>query len=263
MKSVSILKSTNLILVSFGIAASPALFGTIVISETFEGFELGVQSATSNGTFTIVDGIGTTGSGKAAQIDSNSMQHRFNYNDGETVTTFSFDLFTPSTASGSFLFAINNTGGGLTSGANNITRISIGAGFFGFQPSSLATMTNANYPLNTLVTAHLVLNNSTQGATNSNEQVTLAAKTAQLWTEIGGVFAFAGSSTFALDKQAVNTHGFGIATTGGSNPQGYVVDNIRREPGVTVIPEPSTYALFGGLGVLGFAFIIRRRRSRK
>jgi hypothetical protein len=203
------------------------------------------------------------------------MRHSFNWGgDGKTVTTLSFDFFNPDpagsandTVDGRWWFALNQNTGGLTSGANNLIRLAIGTapeedrdqGIFAFQTAGIQTFENANYPLNTLVTAHLILNNTDNEATNSNGKVIVAAKTVQLWTEVNGEISLAGGSTFASGREDSDLVKFGIATPSGYTGEGYVVDNLRYADGITVIPEPSTYAALVGLLALGL--VIGRRRS--
>lgn len=88
------------------------------------------------------------------------------------------------------------------------------------------------------------------------------------FTSLGSVTPTAGSfglqtlnlsslSSTALDNQAAF---YVRMTIGTGTSASYALDNIQLNGTLSAIPEPSTYALLGGTGALGLAFVIRRKR---
>ena len=72
-----------------------------------------------------------------------------------------------------------------------------------------------------------------------------AANNTENFAVVAGITPTAeGTITMTMTKDVTNTNG-----------NGFFYLNAME---ITVVPEPSTYALFGGLAILGFA-IVRRR----
>ncbi len=271
MKTYTLTKSFSISFIACGLLASHALNGNITIFEDFESFDLGSQSANTAGSFNIVEGL--AGSDRAAEIVT-PFRHNFDWTGaGQTVTTFSFDFFNSSTGvefeDARVAFALNqNSNANILSGSNNLirmiadTRPDESEGFFAFQQSSGASFVDNSYPMDTLVTVHFVLNNTSESETNP-DGVTVDPNSVQLWTEINGDQAFAGSANITSDRLDSDLVLSGIgAFSAYDRSSGFVIDNLRFQDGIAVIPEPSTYAALAGLLALGFVFV-RRRLLRK
>jgi len=271
MKTYTLARGLSASLIAWGFMASLSLNGNITIVENFESFDLGSQSANTAGTFNIVGGL--TGSDRAAEITT-AFRHNFNWaGAGQTVSTFSFDFFNSSTGDpftdARVVFALNqNSNSNILTGTNNLIRMVVdtqageAGGVFAFQQSIGASFVNNSYPLDTLITVHFILNNTSEPATNL-DGVTVAANSVQLWTEINGGQTRAGSANLTADRADSNLILFGIgAFSAYDRSSGFVIDNLRFQDGIAVVPEPSTYAALAGLLALAFVFV-RRRLLRK
>ncbi len=268
------------------LTASPALFGNSTILQDFESFTFGPGglSPTQSGSFDIVEGI-SPGSTQAVQVNNVGRYIQTWDGSGQTVGTFSFDFFNP-TFTGEFteprvFFSLNYRDGNVGAIANNLIRISMGTqpgdpdagipadpntGRFAFEGSFEPSFVNDAYPLDRLITAHLVLNNTDEDAFNPDGPVTVPANTVQLWMEIDGVQTLVGMAGLladgTADRSVENITHFGFGTFSTYNRGGFIMDDIRFTSGIAVIPEPSTYAAFAGLLALGLV-IVRRRILRK
>jgi hypothetical protein len=266
MKAKSAHQIKQKLLIGFGMAVSPALFGSVVVLENFESFGLGSQSASTGGTFTIVDGVGTIGSGNAAQIDAASMTHKFAWGgDAQPVITVSFDLFSGSEIieAQPLRFSFNLDGGGLVSSGSNIVRLAMKSnGTFDFENTDAVdeVYTDATFPHNTAMTLHMVFNSSAAPVTYAGGGI-LAANSIELWKEISGVLSHVGYAPFKATLAESPLAFMGFATNSSYGSEGdFIVDNLRYADGVAVVPEPSTYAALAGLLALGL--VIARRRAR-
>ena len=245
--------------------------GSFTMIEDFESYDLGSQGATQAGSFTVVEGI-SPGSTRAAQINS-AFRHILPWSGaGQTVTTFSFDMYNP-TSGNAFtearvFFALNQNSGSISTGANNLIRaVAITApeeagGVFELHQTGGSEFVDDTYPLNTFLTVHFVLNNTSEDAMN-DDGVMVPANSVQLWHEIDGDFALAGSAVLTADRFDADLTHLGIGTFGAyDRDPGVIIDSLRFADGIAVIPEPSTYAGFAGLLALGLV-IFRRRLLRK
>lgn len=224
----------HLLRILAALLAPLAGFGQTVL-EDFESYALGTRPANQAGSFTIVDGAGTLGSGKAAQIDSASMQHRFDWTgDAQPVITVSFDLYSGSaiTESEKLRFSFNLNEGSLMTGTNNIVRLAVDpAGRFDIERVVSETYTDDTFPHDTAMTVHLVLNSS-DIEVDYPDGGTLAANSLDLWKEIDGVISHVGNAPFdagVVDEPLVL---MGIATNNSFGSTGdFIVDNLRWADG--------------------------------
>lgn len=273
MSKQTIFRKSVIVATASGLLTSQALFANFTVIENFESFPLGLLSTGQQaGSFNIVEGI-SPGSTRAAEINTPSRRVFDWSGPGQTVATFSFDFFNP-TFAGSFtegrvIFVLNQNDQNIASGANNLIRFAIGTqpedatvGRFAFEQSTGASYVDDTYPLDTLITVHFVVNNTSEEATNPDGPVIVGANTVQLWMEIGGVQSLVGVSGITADRLDASFTHLGLGTFGAYNRGGVVIDNIRYTSGIAVIPEPSTYAALFGLLGLGLA-IVRRRLLRK
>lgn len=167
-----------------------------------------------------------------------------------TVTTFSFDFFEPSTGGDNALgvgYAIN--GNDLTSG-NLRVRVSLNNGVIG----GLATTSNASYAVATAYRLFMVFNDS--GAPVDYQGGTIAAGVADVWLRdsAGGV-QFVGTVNPTNTGTAETGYSVGFRTFG-TDIQTMYLDNVLFETGAAAIPEPSA-VLLAGMGALA---LLRRRR---
>ena len=256
------MKKTHLLLTLATAAIAPAAFGQNIIDD-FESYSLGLQSANLRDQFLIVDGSGTIGSGQAAQwIGGTQTWHGLDWDQGtnpKTVITASFDFYNPSAVTEATppSFAFNVDGINPVSSSRNIVRFGVdGFGTLGFAGNSgTQTYSDNTYPLDTLVGIHLVFNNTASSVTYANGRI-LAANSLEAWKEVDGTLSLVGTTDFAAADLDYLTFGTNSAYTDGD----LIVDNMRYSDGVTVVPEPSTYAMVMGLLALAGMLVHRRMK---
>ncbi|MDT8299322.1 MAG: PEP-CTERM sorting domain-containing protein [Spirochaetaceae bacterium] len=237
-------------------------FGQTFIDD-FESYSPGVQSANLRDAFTIVDGSATIGSGQAAEWTGGTQTwHGLDWDQGtnpKPVLTVSFDIYNPSTATEASppSFAFNNNGSNPVSSTRNIVRF----GMDGFGGLSFAgnegtkTYADQTYPLDTLVGFHLVFNNTASSVTYPGGR-TLAAQSLEAWKVVDGALSLVGTTDFAAFDLDYLVFG-----TNSSYSEGDLqIDNMRYSEGVTVVPEPSTYAMV--MGFLALVGMLVRRRMK-
>lgn len=256
------MKITHLTLLLTSLAIGSSAFGQGVVNvlDDFESFSLGTQSANNMGTFAIVDASSTIGSGQAAQFHGVQAWHGFDWDQSTNpnpVLTVSFDFYNPSavTEASSPSFAFNNSGVNPINTSRNIIRLGLnGDGTISFAGDpGTPTYSDQNYPMDTLVGMHLVFNNSATEVTYDSGRI-LGPNSIDAWKEIGGTLSLVGTQQFT--PAALDYLIFGTASTYTAGD--LLIDNMRYTEGVTVVPEPSTYAaLLGLVALVGVA--IRRR----
>jgi hypothetical protein len=210
-------------------------FGQTLL-EDFESFALGVRPANHAGSFTIVDGAGSIGSGKAAQVDSASMQHRFTWTgDPQPVITVSYDMYSGSaiTEAQALRFSFNLNSGGLMTGTNNIARLAmLPEGRFDIEAVVSESYTDDAFPHDTPMTVHIVFNSSDIEATYADGGA-LAPNTLEVWKEIDGVLSHVGQAPFNAEKLDGELIAMGFATNSTYGTEGdFIVDNLRWVDGV-------------------------------
>lgn len=252
------MKKTHLLLTLATAALTSAAIGQFNIVDDFESYSPGSVSG-NIGSFDVIDATSTIGSGQAAQITS---QISKSYSASGSVITASFDFYNPSDVleSESVRFSLNHGDKiNMVSSSAQIIRISMsGGGFFAFEYSDGSTVVDSTYPLDTLVTAHLVFNGSTDPVSYAGK--TLDAKSIDLWKEVDGALSFVGSGLIQSGKDLPLTN-FGFGTPSAYTSGDLMIDNIRYADGAAVVPEPSTYAvIFGLLSMVGI--LIHRRRKQ-
>lgn len=204
------------------------LSGQILLDD-FEAYGLGTQLANTAGTFTIVDGTGTTESGQAALIDV-GMTHKYAwFDDPDPVLTFSFDLYSGSAKAGDNLyFAFNHDSGGLLTGTSNISRMKFSNGSMVFEAhlNENEVYVDGSFPQDTKVTIHVVFNSTEVAISDYANGESIAANSVEVWKEVNGVFSVMGEALINPDKQALGLEFMGLVT--GSTTDGdFYIDNLQ------------------------------------
>ncbi|HSH95862.1 MAG TPA: PEP-CTERM sorting domain-containing protein, partial [Roseimicrobium sp.] len=124
-------------------------------------------------------------------------------------------------------------------------------GNVGTQFGTTATATAGGWTVNTIY--HLKLAVTYVTSTTANVTFTISDP----YTSSGALTSFSATATGI----GVTSGGGEIAFRSGSitGPSNNTIDNIVIAP--SAVPEPSTYALFGGASVLGLALVSRRKRG--
>lgn len=228
-------------------AVLPLLVGAqVIVNETwanaevledFESYSLGNQSANFAGSFTVIDGSAIFGTGNAARINpTGSMQHRFTWTgEADPLMTVSFDFYNENEVSGEqgFRFSFNRNDGNMMSGTNNLVRFAMRpSGAFAIENSSNAVLIDNTIPFETPMTIHIVFNGSHEAVENYHENVSIGARSIDVWREIDGVLSHIGRGPFAAGTEGDELQLMGFATPSTFSSSGFIVDNLRWTEGL-------------------------------
>ena len=166
----------------------------------------------------------------------------------DAVLTISFDFNEPTTGGGSdFSLQVGRNG---FNNFNKFAQIT-------FDDGTLRNSGNAqvgNYTLALSNHVDILLNGTTSSVSYLGGTQSLAANTYDVW--LNGTRIANGAANFG--SATSGDFNFFNLTTAGSNV--FNVDNFVIDSELTVVPEPSTFALLIGAGVVGIGFMRRRRR---
>jgi len=245
--------------------AAPAQ-GAPIISDGFESYTVGVNVPTSGspwaetrGRETVRDETTATPFGSTNQYVEISDTVTGNFARLQTsdqtaasaaMTTFSFDLYEPSSGGGdSIQFGYALQGDQLNTGGSRV-RFSLDDGTVG----SVAGGSNT-YSLDTAYRVYVIFNDTASSQTYQGQ--TIAAQEADVWLQQSGSAApvYAGSAVATNTQTASYRVGF---RTFNGTLQEIWIDNVSLDTGAAItIPEPASLALMG----LGSLLIASRRRA--
>lgn len=266
-----------------GAAVVPLVHGqTIYINDTFESYAVGaVPTSLAASLVTVTAGTGVIGPDQVANLNDNNASSagglEFNAGDAALGSLYlQFDLLnvnpgSTGTAANPAIFGVGAWGQGTSLALNSNASRAFGLEFYGQGSSSTLKLRVGSTAVVTS-TYDMAAVQSVQVWVNDNDANTLSFTRPD--TATSGLLApnsfivFINGAQFGSAQTGYAMNGvegdatigrFGFYTGKTQVSMNFLIDNVYA---ASPIPEPSTYAAFLGLGALGAAAWLRRRRVR-